>query len=89
MPANPARADNEYPVAYFWEKLCQPDAWLRVFHSFVYVEKKDVVDLKGNWSRKETLIFPRFGDVVVDRDRRQVSVRCMWKIKADYQMKES
>jgi hypothetical protein len=25
--------------------------------------------------------------VVVDRDRRQVSVRCMWKIKADYQMK--
>ena len=37
------------------------------------------------WDR--TLIFPRFGDVVVDRDRRQVSVRCMWKIKADYQMK--
>lgn len=31
--------------------------------------------------------LPRFGDVVVDRDRRQVSVRCMWKIKADYQMK--
>ena len=57
---NPARSDNEYPVAYFWEKICQPDAWLRVFHSFVYVEKKDVVDLKGNWSRKETLIFPRF-----------------------------
>jgi hypothetical protein len=25
--------------------------------------------------------------VVVDRDRRQVSARCMWKIKADYQMK--
>ena len=39
--------------------VCQPDAWLRIFHSFVYVEKKDVVDLKGNWS-KETLIFPRF-----------------------------
>lgn len=37
------------------------------------------------WDR--TLIFPRFGDVVVDRDRRQVSARCMWKIKADYQMK--
>lgn len=57
---NPARKDGEYPVAYFWEQVCQRDAWLRIFHSFVYVEKKDVVDLKGNWSKKETLIFPRF-----------------------------
>lgn len=57
---NAARADAEYPVAYFWEEICQPDAFLRIFHSFVYVEKKNVVDLKGNWSTKETLIFPRF-----------------------------
>lgn len=57
---NPARSDGEYPVAYFWEEICQRDAWLRIFHNFVYVEKKDVVDLRGNWSVKETLIFPRF-----------------------------
>lgn len=57
---NPPRDDGEYPVAYFWEQVCQRDAWLRIFHSFVYVEKKDVVDLKGNWSKKETLIFPRY-----------------------------
>jgi len=57
---NPPRSDGEYPVAYFWEAVCQRDAWLRIFHSFVYVEKKDVVDLKGNWSKKETLIFPRY-----------------------------
>ena len=57
---NPPRADGEYPVAYFWEEICQPHAFLRIFHSFVYVEKKNVVDLKGNWSVKETLIFPRF-----------------------------
>jgi len=57
---NPQREDGEYPVAYFWEKVCQRDAWLRIFHSFVYVEKKDVVNLKGDWSKKETLIFPRF-----------------------------
>lgn len=37
------------------------------------------------WDR--TLLFPRVGDVVVDRDRRQITARCMWKIKADYQMK--
>ena len=57
---NPPRTDGEYPVAYFWEQVCQRDAWLRIFHGFVYVEKKDVVDLQGNWSKKETLIFPRF-----------------------------
>lgn len=57
---NPIREDGEYPVAYFWEQVCQRDNWLRIFHSFVYTEKKDVVDLAGNHSRKETQIFPRF-----------------------------
>jgi len=57
---NPLRADGDYPVAYFWKKVCQPDHWLRIFHSFVYTEKKDVVDLQGIHHRKETLIFPRF-----------------------------
>lgn len=57
---NPPRQDGEYPVAYFWERICRPDNFLRIFHSFVYVEKKNVVDLKGNWSVKETLIFPRY-----------------------------
>lgn len=57
---NPIRQDGEYPVAYFWEQVCQRDNWLRIFHSFVYTEKKDVVDLAGNHHRKETQIFPRF-----------------------------
>jgi type I restriction enzyme R subunit len=57
---NPIREDGEYPVAYFWEQVCQRDNWLRIFHSFVYTEKKDVVDLAGNHTKKETLIFPRF-----------------------------
>jgi len=57
---NPIRDDGEYPVAYVWEQVCQRDNWLRIFHSFVYTEKKDVVDLDGNHHRKETQIFPRF-----------------------------
>ncbi|EEX15914.1 type III restriction protein res subunit [Citreicella sp. SE45] len=57
---NPPGENGEYPVSYFWEDICRPDAFLRIFHNFVYVEKKNVVDLKGNWSTKETLIFPRF-----------------------------
>lgn len=57
---NPIRNDGEYPVAFFWEQVCAPDNWLRIFHSFVYTERKNVVDLAGNHSVKETLIFPRF-----------------------------
>lgn len=57
---NPAREDGEYPVAYFWEKVLQKDNWLRIFHGFVYVEKKDKVDAQGNIRKSETLIFPRF-----------------------------
>jgi type I restriction enzyme R subunit len=57
---NPLRENGEYPVAHFWEQVCQRDNWLRIFHSFVYTEKKDVVDLTGNHHKKETLIFPRF-----------------------------
>lgn len=37
------------------------------------------------WDR--TLVFPCFGDVIVDRDRRTITARCMWKIKPDYQTK--
>ncbi|MCA0325113.1 MAG: DEAD/DEAH box helicase family protein [Proteobacteria bacterium] len=57
---NPIREDGEYPVSHFWEQVCQRDNWLRIFHSFVYTEKKDVVVLAGNHTRKETQIFPRF-----------------------------
>lgn len=57
---NPARDDGEYPVAYFWEEICQRDAWLRIFHSFVYVETADKVDKYGMPYKSETLIFPRY-----------------------------
>lgn len=57
---NAPREDGEYPVAYFWEEICQRDAWLRIFHSFVYVETKDKVDKYGMPYKSETLIFPRY-----------------------------
>lgn len=57
---NPARTDGEYPVGYFWEEVLKPSAWLRIFHSFVYVETAEKVDVKGHPYTKETLIFPRF-----------------------------
>jgi len=58
---NPARENGEYPTAYFWEDILTRDAWLRIFHSFIYIETdKNKVDAKGKPYTKETLIFPRF-----------------------------
>lgn len=57
---NKPREDGEYPVAYFWEEICQRDAWLRIFHSFVYVETKSKIDKMGMPYIAETLIFPRY-----------------------------
>ncbi|GAA6206656.1 type I restriction endonuclease [Thalassotalea sp. SU-HH00458] len=54
-------SDNgEYPVAYFWEEVCQWDNWLRIFHSFVYTETSDKTDKLGKPYKAKTLIFPRY-----------------------------
>lgn len=58
--AGNAPREDEYPVAYMWEEVLKPQAWLRIFHSFVYVETAQKVDAKGNPYTKETQIFPRF-----------------------------
>lgn len=57
---NPTRDDGEYPVAYFWEEICKKDSWLRIFHSFVYIESSEKVDKNGVPKPKEVQIFPRY-----------------------------
>ena len=57
---NPTRDDGEYPVAYFWEEICKKDSWLRIFHSFVYIESSEKVDKNGIPKPKEVQIFPRY-----------------------------
>ncbi|MDU8923648.1 DEAD/DEAH box helicase family protein [Pasteurellaceae bacterium LIM206] len=52
--------NGDYPTAYFWNEICQKDNWLRIFQHFVYMEKKQSVDLQGNWKSQERLIFPRY-----------------------------
>jgi len=56
---NPPNPDG-YPVAYFWERILQRDNWLRIFHRFVYIERKESEDERGRKKIKETIIFPRF-----------------------------
>lgn len=57
---NSARKDGEYPIAYFWEEVLQPQNWLRIFHNFVYEEKQEKVDAQGNAYTDKRLIFPRY-----------------------------
>ena len=49
-----------YPASYFWTQVLQKDNWLRIFHRFVLLEKKESKDAKGNTTIRENIIFPRF-----------------------------
>lgn len=57
---NPPTENGEYPVSYFWRRVLQKEQWLRIFHRFVLLEKKEIQDLQGKSYFKETMIFPRF-----------------------------
>lgn len=52
--------DTEYPTGYFWNEVCQRDAWLDIFHGFIFEEKKTVEDATGRKKEVRTQIFPRY-----------------------------
>ncbi|MDQ7010953.1 MAG: DEAD/DEAH box helicase family protein, partial [Mariprofundaceae bacterium] len=45
---------------YMWEEVMQPDNWLRIFHRFVFIQKKEEETAQGTLHFKETQIFPRY-----------------------------
>ena len=57
---NPPGENGDYPVSYFWKQVLQPDNWLRIFHRFVLLEKREAEDANGHTYFKETMIFPRY-----------------------------
>ena len=57
---NPPGEDGTYPVSYLWQRVLQKDNWLRIFHRFVLLERKEAQDVNGKTYFKEGLIFPRF-----------------------------
>jgi len=57
---NPPGENGDYPVSYFWQQVLQKDNWLRIFHRFVLLEKREAQDANGHTYYKETLIFPRY-----------------------------
>jgi len=56
MPAD----DNQYATGYLWQRLLQPDAWLKVLGRFLHLDKKTSEGFDGTLVTKETMIFPRY-----------------------------
>ncbi|RMG57401.1 MAG: type I restriction endonuclease subunit R, partial [Gammaproteobacteria bacterium] len=57
---NPPAQDGTYAVSYLWEQILQPDNWLRIFHRFMLLEKKEKQHADGRPYISETMIFPRY-----------------------------
>lgn len=56
----PAPDDSQYATAYLWQRLFQPDAWLKVLGRFLHLEKKTREGAEGKRVVREALIFPRY-----------------------------
>jgi type I restriction enzyme R subunit len=56
----PAPDDSQYATGYLWQRLFQPDAWLKVLGRFLHLQKSVKEDADGKRVTKETLIFPRY-----------------------------
>ena len=56
----PAPNDATYATSYLWERVFQPDAWLKILGRFLHLEQVTKEDFDGRRQTKETLIFPRF-----------------------------
>lgn len=58
---NPLPADDsQYATGYLWQRLLQPDAWLKVLGRFLHLDKKTSEGFDGTLVTKETMIFPRY-----------------------------
>lgn len=52
--------DSQYATGYLWQRLMQPDAWLKVLGRFLHLDKKTSEGFDGTLVTKETMIFPRY-----------------------------
>ncbi|MCK6187793.1 DEAD/DEAH box helicase family protein [Pseudomonas sp. EYE_354] len=52
--------DGQYATSYLWQRLLQPDAWLKVLGRFLHLDKKTSEGFDGTPVTKEAMIFPRY-----------------------------
>ena len=57
-----------YKTGYLWEQVWARDSWLDIIHRFIHVQTEEVRDpATGRRTTKETLIFPRYHQLVATR----------------------
>lgn len=61
----PAPYGKGYPTYYLWEYVWRPDVWLEILGEFMHLEAKEVDAPGGKKVTKESLIFPRYHQLVV------------------------
>ena len=52
--------ESQYATSYLWQRLLQPDAWLKVLGRFLHLDKKTSEGFDGTPVTKEMMIFPRY-----------------------------
>lgn len=52
--------DSQYSTSYLWQRLLQPNAWLKVLGRFLHLDKKTSESFDGTLVTKEAMIFPRY-----------------------------
>lgn len=71
----PAPYGKGYPTYYLWEYVWRPDVWLEILGEFMHLEVKDVEGPGGKKVTKESLIFPRFHQLVVVQELIRAAAR--------------
>lgn len=56
----PPADDSRYATGYLWQRLFQPDAWLKVLGRFLHLDRKTSEGFDGTLTTRETMIFPRY-----------------------------
>lgn len=63
----PAPPGKGYPTYYLWDFVWCPDTWLEILGDFLHLEVKEV-ERAGKKVARETLIFPRFHQLVAVKE---------------------
>src|SRR3990172_1590568 len=62
----PAKDYTTYRSTYFWEDVLSVDSWLEIIGRFMHLQKEEYL-VEGKKYHKETLLFPRYHQLVVVR----------------------
>lgn len=58
---NPKPAsDTQYATGYLWQRLFEPDAWLKNLSRFLHLDTQTEEHFDGTRTTRETMIFPRY-----------------------------